>query len=294
MITDTYDPVTEEIIKATSLPADAGGPGNSAAAGSFPETVILTFSPKVERLVETGYGGERIGCMYAGVKVPIYRINIPEELMGGGAEAAFDGAEGVASADVLHSEPVKAASSGCCCRVAVFRTGMGAPFAAAMTEEVIARGARNIIVFGSCGVLDERLAAGHYIVPVEAYRDEGTSYHYAAPADYIRIRGAEKVAGVLTEKNIPFVKSRIWTTDGLYRETRGNAAARLADGCIAVDMECSALQAVCDYRGCSLYQFVYAEDSLDGDAWQPRNMGKVTADEMEFHFRTALAIAASL
>jgi uridine phosphorylase len=202
--------------------------------------------------------------MYAGVTVPIYRITNPED------EAAAPR------------------------QVAVFRSGMGAPFAAAMVEELIARGARNIIVFGSCGVLDERLAAGHYIVPTEAYRDEGTSYHYAAPADYIRIRNADKVAEVLSDRNIPFVKSRIWTTDGLYRETRGNTAARLADGCIAVDMECSALQAVCDLRSCEIYQFVYAEDSLGGDTWEPRNMGKVTPGEMEFHLRAALAIAAAL
>ena len=36
----------------------------------------------------------------------------------------------------------------------------------------------------------------------------------------------------------------IWTTDGLYRETKNNAAMRRAQGCIAGDMECAALQAV--------------------------------------------------
>ena len=220
--------------------------------------------------------------MYAGVTVPIYRVSIPEDL----AERPESGGGQTDAAERSGPEAGR--------RVAVFRTGMGAPFAVAMVEELIARGARNIIVFGSCGVLDEQLAAGHYIVPTESYRDEGTSYHYAAPADYIRIRNAEKVAEVLTGHGIPFVKSRIWTTDGLYRETRKNAAARLADGCIAVDMECSALQAVCDHRGCELYQFVYAEDSLGGETWQPRNMGKVSPSEMEFHFRAALAIAAAL
>ena len=282
MITDTYDPITEEIVKASSIPSDAGGPGNSAAAGLFPETVIVTFSPKVERLVREKYSGEEIGHMYAGVTVPIYRVSIPEDL----AERMESGRNQTIAAE--GSAPDAGRS------VAVFRTGMGAPFAAAMVEELIARGARNIIVFGSCGVLDEQLAAGHYIVPTESYRDEGTSYHYAAPADYIRLRNAEKVAEVLTGHGIPFIKSRIWTTDGLYRETRKNAAARLADGCIAVDMECSALQAVCDHRGCELYQFVYAEDSLGGETWQPRNMGKVSPSEMEFHFRAALAIAAAL
>lgn len=287
MITDSFDPITEEIVKASGIPAYAGGPGNSAAAGPFPETVIVTFSPKVERLVYEKYGGQEIGHLYSGMTVPIYRITNPE--CGTGSRTADEPAD-----DDAANATTNAAGDDAGRQVAVFRSGIGAPVAAAMVEELIARGVRNIIVFGSCGVLDEQLATGHYIVPTEAYRDEGTSYHYAAPADYIRIRNADRVAEVLFDRNIPFVKSRIWTTDGFYRETRRNAAARLADGCIAVDMECSALQAVCDLRGCELYQFVYAEDSLDGETWQPRNMGKVTPGEMEFHFRAALAVAAAL
>ena len=268
MITETFDPNTEEILKASDIPHDAGGPGNSPGKEVFPDTVIETFSPKVEKLVCEKYGGQNIGYMNAGVRVPIYEIEIPEELLPAGTEG-------------------KAPR-----RAAVFRTGMGAPFASAMMEELIARGGRKFVVFGSCGVLDGSLAAGHFIVPTEAYRDEGTSYHYAPAADYIRIKNAESVDSALNALEIPHVCGRIWTTDGLYRETRGNAAARLKDGCIAVDMECAALQAVCDLRGCELYQFVYAEDSLDGESWQPRSLGKVSYDEMEVHFRAAMALAA--
>ena len=57
----------------------------------------------------------------------------------------------------------------------------------------------NFIFFGSCGVLDERLTEGHIIVPTEAYRDEGTSYHYMPAGDYVRITNAEKVAEILSD-----------------------------------------------------------------------------------------------
>ncbi len=264
MITDSFDPVSEEILKASDLPNEVGSPESALLEGPFPETVLVCFSPKVEKLLEERYGAEKIGFMMAGVQVPIYRILNP-------------------AAEHAGAQPV-----------AVYRTGMGAPFAAAMMEEVIARGGKNFIVFGSCGALNQELAEGHYIIPTESYRDEGTSYHYAAPADYIRIRNADRVAEVFERHHLPFTRGRIWTTDALYRETRKNTADRVADGCIAVDMECSALQAVCDYRGCELYQFVYAEDSLGGENWEPRNMGKVTPGEMEFHLRAALAIAAAL
>ena len=130
-------------------------------------------------------------------------------------------------------------------------------------------------------------------MPTLAYRDEGTSYHYKEPSDYITIRNAGLVESVLKEQGVRTITGRIWTTDGLYRETRGNMEKRKAEGCLAVDMECAALQAVCDFRGCELYQFVYAEDSLAGEdgKWQPRNMGKITGDAIEGHLALALAIA---
>ena len=39
-------------------------------------------------------------------------------------------------------------------------------------------GVKSLIVFGSCGALDSEATNGKYIVPTQAYRDEGMSYHY--------------------------------------------------------------------------------------------------------------------
>lgn len=46
-------------------------------------------------------------------------------------------------------------------------------------------GATKFIVFGSCGVLDKKICSGKLIIPSHAYRDEGLSYHYMEPSDYI-------------------------------------------------------------------------------------------------------------
>lgn len=40
-------------------------------------------------------------------------------------------------------------------------------------------GAENILVFGTCGVLDSSIKETSIIIPTSAIRDEGTSYHYA-------------------------------------------------------------------------------------------------------------------
>lgn len=42
-------------------------------------------------------------------------------------------------------------------------------------------------------------------------------------------------------KKLPYVLGRNWTTDSFYRETENNLAKRKADGCISVEMECSAM-----------------------------------------------------
>ena len=54
-----------------------------------------------------------------------------------------------------------------------------------LLEELKARGFKNFIVLGSCGVLDQSIQADKIILPSSALRDEGTSYHYAPASDEI-------------------------------------------------------------------------------------------------------------
>lgn len=148
--------------------------------------------------------------------------------------------------------------------------------AAAMTLEEGSQitGARHYIMFGSCGVLDEQIAQGRLIVPTHAYRDEGVSYHYRrADTAYIPIPTAGETARHLEALGLPHVQGRTWTTDGFYRETRGNMEKRRGEGCIAVEMECAALQAVCDFRGYRFYPFLISSDLLDCPQWDRRILG---------------------
>lgn len=124
-------------------------------------------------------------------------------------------------------------------------------------------GADKFIMFGSAGSLDAELTSGKYIVPTAAYRDEGTSYHFAPPADYIDVRNADFVTDFFARNSIPFVNGKVWTTDVFYRETRGLVKARKEEGCIAVDMEVAGVQSVCDYYGWQLYNFLASGDVVD-------------------------------
>ncbi|NLD11778.1 MAG: nucleoside phosphorylase [Clostridiales bacterium] len=282
-IIDSFDDKSEELLKATDLPVHAG---KIQELGEFPETVIVTFSRKAVDLARNKFGAREISFMLTGEKIPVYEMDLPEEF------GQWPDMTGSRSHDSERwMEPADSQSHR---KLAIYQSGMGAPLAVALLEEVIAKGGRKFIVFGSCGALLQNLAEGRLIVPDEAYRDEGTSYHYAPAADYITVKNADLVSKVLSEIEVPHVEGRIWTTDGLYRETKNNADARRAEGCIAVDMECSALQAACNMRNVELYQYVYAEDMLSDSDWMPRNMGLVTHDEMEGHLRVAMEIAARI
>jgi len=157
-------------------------------------------------------------------------------------------------------------------RVAVMHPGVGAPLAAGFMEEVIALGGREFVAVGGAGCLVPELVMGHAIVVDSAVRDEGTSFHYLAAS---RVVEAEPVAvtalgQALDEAGLPFLVGRTWTTDAPYRETRERTDRRVAEGCISVDMEASALLAVARFRGVRMANLLYAGDSLAGEDWEQR------------------------
>ncbi len=153
-----------------------------------------------------------------------------------------------------------------------YKTLLGAPASVGMLEDAATMfDCDKFVVFGSAGTLDKS-CHGKVIVPSYAYRDEGTSYHYAQADDYIKIENAEKVAQFMKKYDIPFAKGKCWTTDAFYRETKNNLEKRKKDGCIAVDMECSAMQACAIFRKLDLYYFFLSGDLLDSPEWDDKGL----------------------
>jgi len=178
-------------------------------------------------------------------------------------------------------------------KIGFYKTYIGAPSTAALVEEVLSEvDTDKIIMFGGAGCLDKEIARGKIMVPTEAYRDEGTSYHYAPAADYITLKNSHAVAGFMKQANIPYVLGKTWTTDAIYRETKGNFEKRKQDGCIAVEMECAAVQAVCDFRGVEFYNFLKSGDLLDAPEWDPRSeFGRNGSQHDPRYFMMALDLA---
>ena len=177
-------------------------------------------------------------------------------------------------------------------RIAVYQTIVGGPSSVMRLEVMIAWGVKKFVFFGDCGVLDKNIADGNFIIPTEAYRDEGTSYHYAPASDYIEVKTADKLSEIMKELKLPHVKGRTWTTDAVFRETRNNMLKRKADGCLTVDMECASIMAAGQFRGVEVYQFLYAADNLDSSEWERRSLGSVPLSTNEKYLLIALDIAA--
>lgn len=177
--------------------------------------------------------------------------------------------------------------------VGLFLSRVGAPACVVGLEEVIALGAEKIIQFGNCGILNQEAVGNQIIIPSSAVRDEGTSYHYISGDDEIRADSAsvEFAVQCLEKHGIPCVAGKVWTTDGIYRETKGAIEERKKQGCLAVEMECSASLAVAKFRGIPIIQFLFGGDSLDADKWEIRDLTDYGLQSCDTYIAIALALA---
>lgn len=224
----------------------------------FPKTVLVTFQRKVVEALQKRFSVETVSTVNACVIVPIYRFTYQGQTLG------------------------------------LFQTTIGGPATTGILEEVWVKGAEKVLLFGTCGGLDENLPADHMVIPTAAYRDEGTSFHYLPPSDYVEIPTAERLAAIFDELAVPYVKSKTWTTDAIYRETPGKVAERRAEGCGVVEMECASVMAAGQFRGKPVYQFLYTADSLGGSQWDRGLLGVHPESAYERYLSIALETAIRL
>ena len=175
--------------------------------------------------------------------------------------------------------------------VALFLVPMGAASATIIVEELIFQGVAEMIIFGSCGVLSNK-TAGKLIIPTEAIRDEGVSYHYAPASESIKLqdKAIKKIIKEFDNQKIDYITGKVWTTDALFRETVKKTDKRKEQGCIAVDMECASLTAVAEFRNVTFSQFLYSTDSLEGVKWKPKIFERTPLTEKELYLDIALKV----
>ena len=147
----------------------------------------------------------------------------------------------------------------------------GAPAAVCEMELLIASGIRKIVAFGTGGRLSGEMARNTIIVPNGAVREEGTSYHYLPEAGEIKmsVDKVEIMGNIFKKYDLTSSVGKVWTTDAVYRETVDKVELMRERGCVAVDMEMSALIAVAKFRRISFAGFLIADDVLGEEEIAP-------------------------
>ncbi len=206
---------------------------------NMPKTCVSFFSKTIMKYIVENFKLEEIGRISNSTAYfPIYKINI-------------DGVE-----------------------LAIFHSAMGASACVGNAEELIAMGVKNLLLVGSCGCLEDKMEEYSIIIPTSAIRDEGTSYHYEPASDETQInpRMVDVIEQFIKSKSINYSKGKTWTTDAIFRETRDKVNKRKSQGAITVDMECSAMNVLANFRNVNFGQIFYAADNLGAEEYDPRHL----------------------
>lgn len=205
----------------------------------FPEVVVSCFARETFNRMIKKYGAREItNTSFANIEIPIYVINI----------------DGV--------------------NIGLVNSYVGSAGCVALFEDLIAFGMKKLVLFGTCGVLDNNIEDVSIVIPNCAIRDEGTSYHYAKSSDDIVANKdtIDDFVNYLNDLEIKYTIGKVWTTDGIYRETLDKYNTRKEQGCIVVDMECSAIAAWSQFRNIKVIHFFYSADKLSDSGWEERSL----------------------
>jgi uridine phosphorylase len=141
---------------------------------------------------------------------------------------------------------------------------VGAPFAVLVAEELFACGCRVLISLTSAGQIVALENPPYFVVIHRALRDEGASYHYAAPAEFAEA-DAKLVAAALhalKQAKLPAVVGASWTTDAPFRETAAAVEAARAKNILAVEMEAAALYTFARQRGMAVLCLAHVTNTM--------------------------------
>lgn len=205
-----------------------------------PKTVITCFAYNLVAYAKEKYQGKLLYELHtANMEIPFYEIEVAGKKLG------------------------------------LIMSFVGAPACCSLLEELFVLGVEQVVVFGTCGVLSSHIEDVSIIVPSTAVREEGTSYHYAPASDEIQVNveTLDLMKQYFADKKIHYTVGKTWTTDAFYRETKSKVKKRKDAGCVCVEMECSAIAALANYRKKRIAQFFYAADRLDQEVWNAQSLG---------------------
>jgi len=147
---------------------------------------------------------------------------------------------------------------------------VGGSFAVLLAEQLFASGCGLLVSIASAGQITDVGPPPYYILVARALRDEGTSYHYLPPSNYVEAepRLLALATAALAGAGQPVHVGDTWTTDAPFRETADSIARRRRAGILAVEMEAASLYAFAAASGRPVICLAHVSNQLgcvDGD-----------------------------
>ena len=130
--------------------------------------------------------------------------------------------------------------------------GYASPQIACTVETLHVLGVKEIFLVGLCGGFTGQLSVGDIILPDKIWSEEGTSRHYLAEPGFAQVSppfAFDVLASCFQENGFRIFCKPTVTTDAVYRQTYGKERFWRDIGCVAVDMEASALVNICNLYG---------------------------------------------
>jgi len=206
---------------------------------SIPDTVLVVFEDRIMDVIKSIYHLEPVAVLKECSPVTVYSVSLSDWIT-----------------------------------IGLYQTPVGSPATAIFLERARAKGGKRFLFFGSCGGISDSAVSGTFVIPTIAYRGEGTSFYYAAPSDYLECRCCGTVRRLMEESGLPYIAGPVWSTDAMFRETDELIERMRSCGCIGVEMECSALNAISDYHGIPIAEIFFVDDTI-GDEWSTYENSKV-------------------
>lgn len=149
-------------------------------------------------------------------------------------------------------------------RFGIIGCAVGASFAVLVAEQLFVSGCQFLVSMTSAGQILQQAPPPYFMLIDRALRDEGTSYHYLPPAEFVvaEEKLVQAAMEALATSALPIVRGASWTTDAPFRETAAAIARCRVQHLLAVEMEAAGLYAFAQARRKPVLCFAHVTNQM--------------------------------
>jgi uridine phosphorylase len=166
-------------------------------------------------------------------------------------------------------------------------------YAAGGLDEMIALGAKSVILLGGAATLVHDIAVDDLLIVTKALRDDGISLHYQPPTRYSHpsARLTARLVEAAEQHHTRVHSGPVWTTTAHFRQALPRLHAFRAEGCRAVNNETAQAFSVGWLRGVEVASLLNIGDTLADDRFRvPTGHAKLyQVDDARIQLDIALA-----